>query len=77
MIDCVVGGQILSAVSQDGNMSVVVGMSGRTPVCGIGHLLSQALLLLLLYLGRSPRSEYNSFMNMNGKFTCTMEESRL
>jgi purine-cytosine permease-like protein len=27
MIDCVVGGQILSAVSPHGNMSVIVGMT--------------------------------------------------
>lgn len=30
LIDCVVGGQILSAVSPNGNLSVVVGKAPRT-----------------------------------------------
>lgn len=69
LIDCVVGGQILSAVSPDYNMSVAVGMFlipfffqdiyNHTDII-------KALLSLPSSLGSSPPLESNSSTTMNG-----------
>jgi purine-cytosine permease-like protein len=68
LIDCVVGGQILSAVSPDYHMSVAVGMFHIAfyPIC-VGMLtIIKALLSLQLSLGLSPHLESNSSTTMNG-----------